>query len=127
MAFSLFKKKEEDIPEDIGFETPPTLANPMGLQNQPTNNPLPPMGQQNTMPMGSAPNLPPIPQPQTTQPQIPSQYHPPYQPQQTYNPDLESQVKLLQTKVESITVQLNTISQKLDYIINVLRSQGYKF
>ncbi len=112
MAFGLFKKKEEEIPEDIGFETPPTLANPTGFNNT---------------------GLPPLPQ----TPQIPSQapmpnqqqYTPPYAPTQpqSYNPDIENQVKLLQAKVESISVQLNTISQKLDYIINVLRSQGYKF
>ena len=133
MGFSLFKKKNEDIPDDIGFETPPTLANPMGTQNNnmqqmgnmPTNN-IQPMGIQNNQ-FSNTPNLPPIPQPQQQIPQMPTQYHPPYQPQQNYNPDIESQVKLLQTKVESITVQLNTISQKLDYIINVLRSQGYKF
>ncbi len=119
MAFGLFKKKEEDIPEDIGFEAPPTLANPTGFNNSG----LPPLPQ--TPQPSQVPQMP----PQTPNIPMPTQqYTPPYAPaQQQYNPDVENQVKLLQAKVESISVQLNTISQKLDYIINVLRSQGYKF
>ncbi len=121
MVFGLFKKKEEEIPEDIGFETPPTLANPTGFSSAPNLPPLP----------GAGPNAPQAPTPNPPFPNLPastqpaSQYTPPYAPKApAYNPDLENQVKLLQTKVESITVQLNTLSQKLDYIINMLRSQG---
>ncbi len=125
MGFGLFKKKEEDVPDDIGFETPPTLANPAGFSNAPN---LP-----QTPGLPQTPNLPQMPQPPAPQqPMAQTQYTPPYAPNQNYNqnynPDVENQIKLMQTKIESINVQLNTISQKLDYLINMLRSsQGYKY
>ena len=133
MAFHLFKRKkeEEEIPEDVGFETPPTLANPTGAPTQPQN--LPPLpGTQPALPPTQPQNLPPLPGTQPTQPQptpsstpTPSPY--PVEisrpPQPMVSPQIEEEVKLLSTKIESINVRLNTLSQKLDYLINLIRQR----
>ena len=43
--------------------------------------------------------------------------------QPTISPQIEEEVKLLSTKIESINVRLNTLSQKLDYLINIIRQR----
>ena len=132
MAFHLFgkKKEEEEIPEDIGFEnpTPPTLANPTGLNTNLPPNPIPPT---NNLPPANLPptnNLPtnnlPNPIPPTQNLPNPSSY--PVEisrPQPVISPQVEEEVKLLSTKIESINVRLNTLSQKLDYLINLIRQR----
>lgn len=124
MAFHLFKKKkEEEIPEDVGFETPPTLANPAGNPpNQQLPN-FPPMNPPNPS-RGQLPNFPPA-NPPTQPTPTPSPY--PVEitrpPQPAVSPQIEEEVKLLSTKIESINVRLNTLSQKLDYLINLLRQR----
>ena len=117
MAFHLFgKKKEEEVPEDIGFGTPPTLANPTGAPS-PSLPPMPP----NLSPPSNLPNQPsqtsPMPSPSSYPVEI-TRSQPP-----TVSPQIEEEIKLLSTKIESINVRLNTLSQKLDYLINLIRQR----